>query len=114
MIARIKQEAPTDIVICSVVLSELIYGAARAAPLHQANNRMRVEQLRQQFMSLPFDDSAAEQCGAVRAHLAALGTPIGPNDLMIAAIALTHRLILVTHNTSEFGRVPGLAIEDWQ
>ena len=111
--ARIKQEAPTDIVTCSVVLSELVYGAERAAPIHQANNRMRIEQLRQQFVSLPFDDSAAEQCGAVHPHLAALGTPIGPNDLMIAAIALAQGLILVTHNTSEFSRVPGLAIEDW-
>jgi tRNA(fMet)-specific endonuclease VapC len=114
VVARIKQEASTDIAICSVVVSELIYGAERAAPAQRANNRLRVEQLRQQFVSLSFDDSAAEQCGTVRAHLAALGTPIGPNDLMIAAIALAQGLILVTHNTSEFGRVPGLAFEDWQ
>jgi tRNA(fMet)-specific endonuclease VapC len=46
--------------------------------------------------------------------LARLGTPIGPNDLMIAAIALADSLILVTHNTTEFGRVPGLHLEDWQ
>jgi tRNA(fMet)-specific endonuclease VapC len=50
----------------------------------------------------------------VRAHLAGLGTPIGPNDLMIASIALANGLTLVTHNTSEFGRVPGLKLEDWQ
>jgi tRNA(fMet)-specific endonuclease VapC len=114
IVARIKRETPTDIVLCSVVVAELIYGAERAAPAHQINNRMRVEQLRQQFVSLPFDDSAAEECGKVRAHLAALGAPIGPNDLMIAAIALAHGITLVTHNTSEFSRVPGLSIEDWQ
>jgi tRNA(fMet)-specific endonuclease VapC len=114
LVARIKQEQPTDIVICSVVVGELIYGAERAAPAHRANNRMRVEQLRQQFVSVPFDDSAAEEYGKVRAHLAVLGTPIGPNDQMIAAIALANNLTLVTNNTAEFSRVPGLAIEDWQ
>lgn len=43
-----------------------------------------------------------------------MGTPIGPNDLMIASIALTRNLILVTHNTAEFGRVQGLSLEDWE
>ena len=81
---------------------------------HEANNRMRVEQVRQQFVSLPFDDAAAEEYGKVRAHLASLGTPIGPHDLMIAAIALANGLSVVTNNTSEFSRVPGLSIEDWQ
>lgn len=114
IVSRIKQEIPTDIVICSVVVGELNYGAERAAPAHQANNRMRVLQIRKQFVTLPFGDDAAEPYGRVRAHLASLGTPIGPNDMMIAAIALTHGLILVTHNTAEFSRVPGLLIEDWQ
>ncbi len=112
--ARIKQERPTDIVICSVVVGELIYGAERSGTAHRANNLLRVEQLRRQFISLPFDDSAAEEYGRVRAHLAVLGTPIGPNDLMIAAITLANKLILVTHNTAEFSRVPGFSIEDWQ
>lgn len=114
LVARIKQERPTDIVICSVVVGELIYGAERAGPAHRASNLLRVEQLRQQFVSVPFDDSAAEDYGKARAHLAAMGTPIGPNDLMIAAIAKANGLTLVTHNTSEFSRVPGLSIEDWQ
>jgi predicted nucleic acid-binding protein len=51
LVARLKQERPTDIVICSVVVGELIYGAERAGTAHRANNRMRVEQLRQQFGS---------------------------------------------------------------
>ncbi len=114
LVARIKQEHQTDMVICSVVVGKLIYGAERAAATHRANNRLRVEQLRQQFVSVPFDDSAADEYGKVRAHLTVLGTPIGPNDLMIAAIALAHGFTLVTHNTSEFSRVPGLSFEDWQ
>jgi tRNA(fMet)-specific endonuclease VapC len=114
LVARIKQEAPANIVICSVVVGELIYGAEHSSPVHQANNRMRVQQLRTQFVSLPLNDSAAEEYGKVRAHLSAQGMQIGPNDLMIAAIALANRLTLVTHNVAEFSRVPGLLIEDWQ
>jgi tRNA(fMet)-specific endonuclease VapC len=86
----------------------------RSSPAHQAANLALIASLRQHFVSLPFDDRAAEEYGTVRAHLAALGTPIGPNDLMIASIALANKLTLVTHNTVEFSRVPGLKVEDWQ
>jgi tRNA(fMet)-specific endonuclease VapC len=66
------------------------------------------------FVSFPFDDHAADEYGRLRAQLARQGTPIGPNDLMIASIALAHRTTLVTHNTHEFSRVPGLPIVDWE
>jgi tRNA(fMet)-specific endonuclease VapC len=73
-----------------------------------------VTQLHQGFSSIPFDDASAEAYGQLRADLASKGILIGPYDLMIAAIALTHRLVVVTHNTAEFTRVAGLALEDWQ
>lgn len=114
LIARIKQEDPANILLCSVVVGELIYGAERSGAAHRATNLQAVAQLRNQFVSIPFDDGAAEEYGRIRAHLANLGTPIGPNDLMIAAIGLAHQLTLVTHNTAEFSRVPGLALDDWQ
>ena len=63
---------------------------------------------------MPFDDIAAEIYGRIRAHLATQGTPIGANDLQIASISLAHDLILVTHNTREFSRVPRLRLEDWE
>jgi tRNA(fMet)-specific endonuclease VapC len=50
----------------------------------------------------------------LRAHLSRQGTPIGPNDLMIAAITMTHDLVLVTNNTREFSRIPNLKLEDWE
>lgn len=58
--------------------------------------------------------SAAEYYGRIRAELAAQGSPIGPNDLMIAAIALANELTLVTHNVNEFSRISDLIIEDWE
>jgi tRNA(fMet)-specific endonuclease VapC len=114
LVARIKQETPSDILLCSVVLGELIYGAERSGASHRTANLSAIEQLRLLYASVPFDDSAAEQYGRIRADLAFAGTPIGPNDLMIASIALSNNLTLVTHNTVEFSRVPGLIIDDWQ
>jgi tRNA(fMet)-specific endonuclease VapC len=112
--ARLALAPPGSVYLCSVVLGELVYGALRSGPSHRPANLALIAQLRQQFASLPFDDRSAEEYGKVRAHLESLGTPIGPNDLLIAAIALANRLTLVTHNTAEFSRVPGLALEDWQ
>jgi tRNA(fMet)-specific endonuclease VapC len=67
-----------------------------------------------QFVSLPFDDIAAEIYGRERARLTLVGTPIGANDLLIACIALANGLTLVTHNTREFSRINGLRLEDWE
>ena len=66
------------------------------------------------FASLPFDDVCVTAYGRIRAELERMGRPISPNDLMIAAIALTHGLTLVTHNTREFARVVGLSLADWE
>ena len=66
------------------------------------------------FISLPFDDTAAEHYGQIRADLTTRGTPDGGNDLLIAAVALANDLTLVTHNTNEFMRIVGLKIEDWE
>jgi tRNA(fMet)-specific endonuclease VapC len=103
-----------SVFISSVVLAELYFGAENGDPAHRRNNLALITRFRTQFGSLPFDDRAAEEYGAIRAHLTAKGTPIGPNDLMIAAIARANQMTLVTHNTTEFGRVPGLVVEDWQ
>lgn len=109
---RLEAIDAADIAVCSVVKAELFYGANRS------NNPQRTLTNQQQFLnlfvSLPFDDEAAMVYGRIRAYLADRGTPIGANDLQIAAIALVHNLILVTHNTGEFIRVPRLRWEDWE
>ncbi|WP_407676150.1 PIN domain-containing protein [Planktothrix mougeotii] len=66
------------------------------------------------FNSLSLNKKSAKIAGEIRAQLAALGTPIGPYDVQIAAIALAKNLILVTHNTRELGRVPNWQLEDWE
>jgi tRNA(fMet)-specific endonuclease VapC len=110
--ARLDAATPGDVVLCSVVVAELLFGAWRSRDV--ARNLAEVRTFVAGFRSLPFDDAAAEHYGRVRADLAAKGTPIGPNDLLIAAVALAHGLTLVTHNTPEFGRVTGLTLDDWQ
>ena len=109
---RLESLSPADIVVCSVVKAELFYGAMRS------NNPTRTLTLQEAFLnnfvSLPFDDRAARIFGTIRAELGTLGTPIGPYDLQIAAIALVNNLTLVTHNIREFSRVSGLVIEDWE
>ena len=114
LIRRFDQSWPDEIVLCSVVVAELLFGAHHSSPSKQAANFALVERLQAQFISLAFDDLAAAEYGRIREHLTKQGTPIGPNDLMIAAIALANDLTLVTHNTREFRRIPGLQFEDWQ
>jgi len=64
--------------------------------------------------SLPLDDASSEAYGAIRFELERSGLPIGANDLLIAATAVAHDAVLVTHNVREFSRVPGLSLEDWE
>lgn len=107
---RVRQHRPSEICISSIVLHELFYGAFKSQ--RTARNVALVESLR--FEVLDFDPEDARQAGEIRAILALGGTPIGPYDVLIAGQAKARDLILVTHNTAEFGRVPGLRIEDWE
>lgn len=112
IVQRLHAEAPDEIVVCSVTRAELLFGAMKSS------NSVKTREAQREFLeplaTLPFDDAAAEHYGRIRAELELAGTPIGPNDLLIAAIALAHNLIVVTHNTREFSRVTDLRIEDWE
>lgn len=108
---RLASVLDSDIVVPAPVRAELYYGAARSSV--PARSRHAVDEFLARFHSLPFDDTAADAYGRIRADLAARGMPIGPNDLLIAAIALSHDLTVVTHNGREFGRITGLTVVDW-
>jgi tRNA(fMet)-specific endonuclease VapC len=107
-----QRRTPEDIAVCAIVKAELHYGALRSNNPRQA--LAKLEEFLAPFRSLPFDDQCAAEYGRIRARLAQTGSLIGPNDLLIAAIAVLHGAILVTHNIREFRRVEGLAIEDWE
>ena len=109
---RLAAKSVYEIAIASVVHGELFYGALRSA--NPAKNRFAVEVLVGPYIRLPFDEAAADQFADIRHHLESLGTPIGPYDMQIAAIALANDCTVVTHNTTEFIRIPGLALEDWE
>lgn len=98
--------------LCSVVKAELFFGAMKSQKCEKTLKN--VEIFCSQFNSLNFDDEAAWIYGQIRANLEARGTPIGGNDLMIAAISLAHRTTLVTHNLREFSRIKELQIVDWE
>lgn len=110
---RRQQATPASrIRLCSVVKAELLYGAEKSA--RPAQVKQKLIEFFARFKSMPFDDDAAEVYGELRAALGRAGQPIGPNDLLIAAIALAAGLTVVTRNVGEFSRVPGLLVEDWQ
>lgn len=101
-----------EAVVCTsiVVACELRYGAAKKGSPQLSE---RVEILLESLEILPLDKDSDRQYAEVRSHLDRLGTPIGPNDLLIAAHTLALDLILVTDNVEEFARVPGLSAENW-
>lgn len=106
-IARVGEKS-----VCTsvVVSSELRFGAARrSAPKFAA----QVDAIRAVLEVRPFDIPADREYASLRLHLEQAGTPIGPNDMLIAAHALALESTLVTTNTGEFSRVPGLAVENW-
>ena len=112
LIARWKSVKVTDIVLCSITVYELRYGAQRS--FDPSSEHSKLDLFLSPFISLSFDDQCARRCAEVRAELEAKGQVIGPHDLQIAAIALQHQLTLVTHNSREFSRIAGLKLDDWE
>ena len=108
---KLASVSPHEIRLCAVVKAEMFHGAYKSG---REKNLDLVRTFSASFESLPFDDSAAEMYGRLRTALEKQGKLIGPNDLLIASIALANNVTLVTHNTDEFKRVPELKLEDWQ
>lgn len=112
LVARLKAEHPRNIAVCSVVRAELYFGARKSARV-QENLRV-LDAFLKPLAEQTFNQAAAERYGILRAQLEAEGRPIGPNDMLIAAIACANDSVLVTRNVREFRRIPGLRIESWE
>lgn len=110
LLQRLGATEPDAVCTSIVVASELRFGARRRKS--EVLSR-RVEQLLDSLAVLPMDEPADEHYADIRTALETAGTPIGSHDLFIAAHARSRGLTLVTHNTREFKRVPGLRVEDW-
>ena len=110
VIARFRRHAVGDIGVSTVTVSELAWGVAKTG---SARNRAALAAFLLPLAIAPYDLAAALRYGEVRADLARRGRPIGPLDTMIASHALSLGAALVTNNEREFGRVPGLRVENW-
>lgn len=109
--AGLEKHGPDEIVVCAVVKAELLHGALKYGVPERRT--AIVHEMLAPYRSLPFDDAAAEHYARIRHELEESGVRIGPHDLLIAAICLAHGCTLVTSNVSEFQRVRGLGVVDW-
>jgi tRNA(fMet)-specific endonuclease VapC len=112
VVERIRKSSPDDLRLSAVVVAELRYGADHSA--HRRMNHGRIDVLVAEIDCLDFDLEAAVAYGRLRAALEAAGKPIGPNDMLIGAHALSQGLTLVTDNVKEFRRIRGLNVETWR
>jgi len=109
---QLVQRQPEEIFSCSIVRAELMHGALKyGAP---ERRQAIIQSALAPFASYAFDNEAAQKYATIRHELERWGQRIGPHDLMIAAICVTHQCVLVTANESEFERVPSLRIVNWQ
>jgi tRNA(fMet)-specific endonuclease VapC len=108
---HLVRHAPSELRVSAITLAELRFGVAKSASPKRAGSNLRT--LLAKVAVVPFDEDATERYGELRATLERRGSPIGPLDTLIAAHALSLGWGLITHNTREFRRVPGLRVEDW-
>jgi len=112
VLERMHRLTPDDLAVSSVTLAELWFGARKSSRPPE-KTRASVDAFLLPLEVLDFDAGAAEAYAALRLALERAGTPIGERDLLIAATASSRKLTVVTHNTKEFSRVPGIGLEDW-
>lgn len=109
--AQIRLRAMPEAAISTITIAELAHGAARSSA--PDTNEAEVRGLAAALRVIELDADAAWHAGRIRADLARNGTPIGGYDVLIAGVARSRDLTLVTGNVREFRRVPGLRIEKW-
>lgn len=109
--AHVNRLKPGEAVISAIVYGELIYGAEKS---NRKDDVLRhLDALLRLIPVVPLADDSARAYGEIRADLEKIGTPIGNNDLWIAAHAKAAGLTLVSNNEREFKRVRGLKVQNW-
>jgi tRNA(fMet)-specific endonuclease VapC len=111
---RILDSSPDALAISIISAGELRYGLSKLVPSRRATDlAQRLNAVLSAISVLPLPADAAQHYGRTRAQLESAGTPIGNNDLWIAAHALAQNMTLVTNNVGEFQRVQDLPVENW-
>ena len=108
-----KFKVSRDLCISAVTYAELCFGIENGDVSLRGQRWEQFDAFMRLLLTLPLDEEAARHYGRIRAHLKSKGSPIGNNDLFIAAHALSSGAILVSNNEREFKRVPGLVVENW-
>lgn len=111
VLEKLQACQPGEVFMSAITFAELMYGAIKSQAT--LSNLEKLQGLRAVIPVLEFDSKAAEAYGAIRADLEKQGLPIGSNDFLIAAHALSQNMVLVTNNEREFLRVNGLNVENW-
>jgi len=111
VLQRFQDYEVGDVALSAITLSELCFGAAKSQ--NPEKNADALEEFLLPLEILPFGEEAAQVYGGIRASLERSGEPIGAMDMLIAAHAVSAGLTLITHNSREFARIPGLSLQDW-
>lgn len=111
LVKKLREVGIENVGISTITVAELEYGVANSAK--PGETMAKLYEFLVPFAILDFDMHAARHYGRIRKTLKDIGQPIGPLDMLIAAIALAQGQALVTNNVKEFARVPGLKIENW-
>jgi tRNA(fMet)-specific endonuclease VapC len=112
IVARIRSASRGELAIPAIVVYELEYGTLRSRV--PARRRRDLEAGLEHIQHVPFDSAAARAAAGIRLELEKRGTTIGPLDMLIAGTAVSRAAVLVTNNSAEFSRVPGLRVVDWK
>jgi tRNA(fMet)-specific endonuclease VapC len=112
-VTRAAEHGPADLAISAITRYELLYGVERCPPAWRKKEGQKVRMLLDALQLLAFTGETAVIAAKIRASVEAAGKAIGPMDLLIAATALEHELILASGNIAEFERVPGLKAVSW-
>ena len=110
VLQRFRDYRMGEVGVCTVVAAELAFGVAKSG---SARNRHAMELFLAPLTLMPFDEAAVWAYGTLRSELERQGKQIGALDTMIGAHALSQQATLVTNNTSEFARIPGLRLDNW-
>ena len=110
-LAQFKRHPPQDVAISTITLFELEYGVEKSQYRQRSQDALAKFLLPLNLLDL--DRSAAADAAAIRAELERKGLPIGPYDLLIAGLARSQNMTLVTNNTKELERIDGLRLENW-